>query len=88
MVTGDSADNVKALPRKGEKYAQKLFLENQDKNIEEVIFREYLSIFGENKGIEEFYKTYKSLHIVESLNELPEEHKFEIQEFRQVPGTW
>ena len=88
MVTGDSADNVKALPRKGEKYAQKLFLENQDKNIEEVIFREYLSIFGENKGIEEFYKTYKSLHIVESLNELPEEHRLEIQEFRQIPGQF
>lgn len=66
MITGDTVDNIKGIPKKGIKYAEKLFEDNLGVPIESLVFNEYVQHFGENNGIEEFYKNYKCLHILNS----------------------
>ena len=85
MVSGQVGDNIKGIPGKGKAFVEKLFeggdgiITNQMR-----VFREYLNHFGENKGIEEFYKNYKSLKIVDDweLKDLPIpiEYKYENNE--------
>lgn len=65
MITGDAIDGIKGLPKRGIKYAEKLFEENLGTPIESLVFNEYIQLFGESKGIEEFYKNYKCLKILE-----------------------
>jgi 5'-3' exonuclease len=90
MIIGDSADHIRALKGKGEKFADKLFQENNNDLdiIPKVIFNEYLKLYGEFTGIQEFYRTYNCLHMIKDLSELPEDYKVEIQEFIRVPGTF
>lgn len=64
MIVGDSADNVKGLPGKGPKYAEKVLLPLVS-GLREAVFSEYVTQFGEDRGIEEFYKNYKCLKIKE-----------------------
>lgn len=65
MIIGDTADNIKAIPGKGPAYAEKLFktLENDTKQYPMFILNEYIKQFGEEVGIEEYYKNYKCLKI-------------------------
>lgn len=78
----------KGIPGKGIKYAEN-FITNCDKNClhyEVEVFREYLNHFGEQKGIEEFYKNYKSLKILDEWRDLkiPNPHKFsEVDEYKE-----
>ena len=68
MCTGDSVDNIKGLPGKGIKW-----FENRFKGCIPTIgslLDEYTLHFGENKGIEEFYKNYKSLKMLDEYNDL------------------
>lgn len=76
MIVGDSADNIKGIPKKGEKFAEKLIKEIKfsDKLLYEQILSEYILYFGEYRGIEEFYKNYKMLYI------LREKDGFEVKE--------
>lgn len=74
MITGDSVDNIKGLPGKGEKFADNLFKAlGIDVEYYTPVFNEYLSHFGEFKGIEEFYKNYRCLNILDKWDgiELP-----------------
>lgn len=64
MITGDSVDNIKGIPGKGTSYCNKLIELNNSVEYSNVIFNEYLKFFGEELGIEEFYKNYKSLKIL------------------------
>jgi 5'-3' exonuclease len=77
MVTGQTGDGVKGIPGKGVKYAEKLYeyAKKDDYAFSEleiipifrnIIFSEYIDHFGEYKGIEEFYKNYKLLKILET----------------------
>jgi hypothetical protein len=72
MIIGDSADGIKGLPGKGKVFADNLFVDNENLENEvplsSLCFQAYLQHFGEYKGIEQFYKNYKSLKI---LNEYP-----------------
>ena len=78
MVCGQSGDNIKGIPGKGKKYFEGL-LGNADGRIpfHSLILWEYVKHFGENKGIEEFYKNYKCLYILEELEDfiIPEVQK-------------
>ena len=67
MITGDTADNIKALPGKGPAFAEKLFLNIDDiKSYRNLVLQEYINKFGEEVGIDEFYKNYKCLKIKDS----------------------
>jgi hypothetical protein len=67
MITGDTADNIKAIPGKGPAFAEKLFLNIDDvESYRNLVLNEYINKFGEELGIEEFYKNYKCLKIKDS----------------------
>ncbi len=64
VITGDTADNIKGLPGKGPAWMKKLW--DECKNVNEFKSRivcAYMDHFGEEKGIDEFYKNYKCLKI-------------------------
>ncbi len=69
MITG-SHNNTKGIPGKGEKYTFVLFedvVKRDFSNVQEVILRSYINHFGEELGIEQFYKNYKMLKIPTKL---------------------
>lgn len=71
MITGDSSDGIKGIPGKGEVYATKI-LKDVTYTCSDKVFSSYIDNFGEELGIEEFYKTYKLLKIKDNLyNEVP-----------------
>ena len=82
MIIGDSADNIKGIPRKGEKFVENFFFEETklgisleiNKNLRTKVFELYTSHFGEMEGIEEFYKNYKMLKILEEKEEIIDIH--------------
>lgn len=82
MIVGDSADNIKGIPKMGEKGAEKLFNGLSCINLPSVVFNKYVSIMGDNEGIEEFYKNYKSLLILDEYKglELPQPIKCQKKE--------
>lgn len=80
MITGNH-NNVKGIPGKGIKFIQKLIEEDEEGTpFPELILHEYIKHFGEEEGIEEFYKTYKSLIIRKDLDV----NKFKIKEICHV----
>jgi 5'-3' exonuclease len=87
MITGDAADNIKGVPGKGEKFAEKLFLNIDDKeSLRNIVFEEYINYFEEVTGIEEFYKNYKCLYIVRKGEvNIPEpiEYQVIVNEFKK-----
>src|SRR6185369_17787536 len=67
MITGQTGDNIKGVPGKGQAFVKKLFnsvFEGETDFYEEV-FRVYVEHFGLHEGIHEFYKNYVSLKILE-----------------------
>jgi len=65
VICGDKSDGIVGIKGKGIKYVEKLLEENLGVPIESLIFNEYIQEFGEYKGIQEFYKNYNSLYILE-----------------------
>lgn len=69
MITGDTVDNIKGIPGKGPKYAERLHSvckkEDEEISYQMFVLNEYIIHFGEQLGIEEFYKNYKCLKIVD-----------------------
>ena len=65
LITGDTADGIPGIPRKGIKYAEKL-LEGLSDDIPpmEIILQEYIKHFGEATGIFEFQKNYRLLKLL------------------------
>lgn len=77
VITGDTADNIKGIPGKGEKFASVL-LGDADIYPDKVLLA-YIDKFGEEEGVEEFYKNYKVLKIRDKYDGLvySEPMKFE-----------
>lgn len=83
MIEGDSADNIKGIKGKGKKFAQEFinqfspedFLSNI---VLDKVFSLYKDNYGEYNGINEFYKNYHSLHILQNLEEVPDYIELEI----------
>lgn len=63
MVTGDVIDNVKGIPGKGIKAAEQIMVDIKCPPAR--ILKNYIQHFGEYRGIEEFYKNYKMLKILD-----------------------
>lgn len=67
VITGDTADNIKGVPGKGPAFIKKLWESTKDINLfKSKVICEYINYFGEEVGIEEFYKNYKCLKIKDS----------------------
>jgi hypothetical protein len=64
MIVGQPGDGLSGLKGKGIKYVEDLFTENLGVPIESLVFNEYIQHYGEEIGIEEFYKSYKCLNIL------------------------
>lgn len=82
VISGDSADAIKGIPGKGKAYADKVFnhvIYNNGLEYAEIVFSEYLKHFGE-KGIEEFYKNYKCLKILNSYEGIEFQEPLNIKE--------
>lgn len=68
MITGDTTDNIKGIPGKGSVFAEKLLLNIDDEeSLSILVYEAYIEHFGVNKGIEEFYKNYRCLHLVNTI---------------------
>ena len=65
MIIGDTGDNVKGIPRKGEEHAEKVFVDHILKDYKTLILNEYTKHYGEYEGIKEFYKSYVLLKMLE-----------------------
>lgn len=75
MITG-THNNTKGIPGKGEKFVEKLLANTISigdfnvpvtyvQNYYQIVMEAYVNHFGEDLGIEEFYKNYKMIKILE-----------------------
>ena len=79
MITGQSGDNIKGIPKKGAKYVENMLLEQTKVPFRTRVFDEYIKHFGEYEGIKEFHKNYSCLKIKETCEgfEIPSPIQFE-----------
>lgn len=64
LIEGDTADGIKGLPGKGKKFAEQFFKDKTDYLSE--VLKLYIDYYkSEYKGVEEFYKSYIQLKILE-----------------------
>ena len=62
MIKGQSGDNIKGIPGYGPVAAEKILSDSKCPPAR--ILKTYINVFGEELGIDEFYKNYKSLLIL------------------------
>lgn len=67
MIVGQPGDNIKGIPGCGDKFATN-FLNQNTVDYAAKVMMAYVTHLGDNKGIEEFYKNYKSLYILKEYN--------------------
>jgi hypothetical protein len=79
MITGQSGDNIKGIPKKGPKYVESMLNEDTKIPFMNRVFNEYIKHFGEYEGIKEFYKNYSCLKIKETCEgfEIPSPIEFD-----------
>lgn len=74
MIIGQSGDGISGLKGKGKAYVKEVFKEFLP-DYRKIVFDEYIKAYGEYKGIEEFYKNYKLLKILDTDNEFEQTYK-------------
>lgn len=62
MIAGQSGDAIKGIPGKGKKFVENLFT-NDERSYPALTIDAYIEHFGEELGIEEYYKNYFCLKI-------------------------
>lgn len=68
MIIGDGADNISGIKGYGPVAADKLINKcTYFEGLRTLIFEEYCKVYGEYKGIEEFYKNYMCLKILDNV---------------------
>ncbi len=87
LIIGDASDGVSGIPRKGEKYWEKMYNVG-DSSLSDILI-EYIFHYGEAQGIFEFQKNYRLLHMLESnedflreVGEIPE-----LPHINEIPET-
>lgn len=70
VLMGDSGDNISGLSGIGPKKAEVILKDCNKEFYPDRVLREYLAQLGEINGVEEFYKNYK---LVKLLEELPKD---------------
>lgn len=68
MIIGDSIDGLPGIKGIGEKGANKLLDEQDITQYRNIIFNKYCEVYGEEHGIEMFFKMYKCLTMVQNDN--------------------
>jgi len=63
MIVGQPGDNIKGIPGIGKKGAEKILSDSTFPPAR--ILKYYIKYYGEKEGINQFYKNYNSLHILE-----------------------
>lgn len=93
MITG-THNNTKGIPGKGVKFAESLIsndiaLSQNISNSQLVLFQ-YIKHFGEEQGVEEFYKNYKMIKILDKFEGfvIPEPIKFKNKEISEEKGIF
>lgn len=67
LIIGDCTDNIKGIPNKGMVFADKLFLNIDDvESYTNIVLNEYIQHFGEYVGVQEFYKNYMCLKLIDT----------------------
>jgi 5'-3' exonuclease len=64
LVIGDVSDGVSGIPKKGQKYWEKMCLSGKV-GLDDILL-EYIDYYGEAQGIFEFQKNYRLLHLLET----------------------
>ena len=64
MVCGDTSDGISGLYRKGQAWCDKNFAGKSLKEVQHLVFDEYMSEHGVEKGIYEFSKNYRLLYML------------------------
>jgi hypothetical protein len=89
MCCGDQADGICGLKGRGEKFFEKLYQSSLDHEIpipiETLVFYQYIKDLGEEVGIEEFYKNYKSLKILDFKEGFTLPYPIEFKPIEEVP---
>lgn len=80
LIIGDSADGISGIPKKGEKYWEKM-CQRGDFSLGHILI-EYISHFGETRGVFEFQKNFRLLHILQT----PEDFIGEIGKIPDYPN--
>lgn len=97
MITG-THNNTKGLPGKGDAFVKKLLSQNESifktlnsQYFRNQVFEEFITHFGEELGIEEFYKNYKMIKILDKYEGfvIPEPIRFKKkEELREEKGIF
>ena len=72
MITGDTVDNIKGIPKCGKKYAEKLFSNvdySTDSTHEKLVYKAYCEKFGSDADVE-YTKNLKLLYILDDYEDL------------------
>lgn len=64
LIIGDSSDGILGIPKKGEKYWEKM-ISNKENEFSNIL-NEYILFYGQSQGIYEFQKNYRLLHLLET----------------------
>lgn len=62
LIVGDTADSIKGVPKKGEKYWDKM-KDNEEDGYSNIL-AEYLLYYGFSQGVFEFQKNFRLLHLL------------------------
>lgn len=66
MVCGDVGDNVTGLWKKGKAWCDKNFVNKSLREVQHLVFDEYIKDYGTEKGIYEFSKNYRLLYMLKT----------------------
>lgn len=70
MIIGQTGDNIKGLPRRGEKFWIDQYQNTSVERLRNQVLEDYVRYLGEYRGIQEFYKNYISLKILDQSDDL------------------
>lgn len=85
MIAGQTGDNIKGVPGKGEAYAKKLLDDPLMSGYPSRVITAYTNVLGVDEGIHEFYKNYVSLKILEKKEGfvIPEPNEFKVSKLEE-----
>lgn len=80
MICGDITDNIKGVVGYGLKTAENLLKEASVEDYRGIVLNAYCKVYGQDKGIREFYKNYRCLYMEDSASNIniPELFKCEV----------
>lgn len=89
MVCGDVGDNVTGLWKKGKVWCDKNFENKSLREVQHLVFDEYIKDYGVEKGIYEFSKNYRLLYMLKTSEDFMREVGYipTLPEFQKIPSS-